>query len=276
MRFSLFKQFTARAACRRPREKIIPVFYLYPYLRTLPLLAVFAVSIAGAVFGDRSNDVDKPGKDAGMVLVPAGAFLFGTAPDDVYFEQGDVRERTISLPAFRIDIYEYPNMRGKLPVVDVNWYEAASLCEERGKRLCSEEEWEKACRGPGGVRFPYGNDEKPDACSGNGPAYPEGEREPSGNRAGCVSGYGVYDMSGNVNEWTSSLQSSASGPGYPVLRGGDYGNAFANLRCSNRDHYHRRDERFHDDGFRCCKSSAATETTKTSENSEREGNGGGG
>jgi len=231
-------------------KKVFPVCRFF--------ISLFCLAFACSVAGGDQDTPDEMEKDAGMVLIPAGSFSFGTAGDDVYFEQGDVSERNISLQAFHIDIYEYPNRPGALPMVNVNWYEARALCKEQGKRLCTEEEWEKACKGPEGSRFPYGSDEKPGCCFGNGPAYPDADREPSGTRPCCVSGYGVYDMSGNVNEWTSSRQSSSSGEGYPILKGGDYGNAFSNLRCSNRDHYHRREERFHDDGFRCCRTAAVS------------------
>ena len=51
-------------------------------------------------------------------------------------------------PDFYIDTYEYPNQRGALPTVDVTWGEAESLCAAQGKRLCTEQEWQKACTGP--------------------------------------------------------------------------------------------------------------------------------
>jgi len=236
------------------------------YIRVMTLLCVslFIPFRIQVTFGaEQLNEAVSAGtdsninSDAGMIIIPGGTFIFGTSKEDPYFEEGDVPARSIFLPTFYIDKYEFPNRKGVLPKVNVSWYEAKSLCEELGKRLCTEEEWEKACKGPDNFRFPYGNDEKDRICHGNGPAYPKGERKPSGSMPECVSKYGVYDMSGNVNEWTSSFQSSSFEKGFPILKGGDYGNAFGNLRCSNRDHYHRPQERFHDDGFRCCRSGTA-------------------
>ena len=49
--------------------------------------------------------------------------------------------------AFYIDIYEYPNRPGILPKVNATWREAETLCAAQGKRLCTEQEWQKACTG---------------------------------------------------------------------------------------------------------------------------------
>src|SRR5262249_55149147 len=56
---------------------------------------------------------------------------------------------------FCVDVYEYPG--GKtIPRTSVSYEEADKLCQSRGERLCTELEWERACRGKGGVSFPYG------------------------------------------------------------------------------------------------------------------------
>jgi iron(II)-dependent oxidoreductase len=86
------------------------------------------------------------------------------------------------------------------PVVGVNWEDAKSFCEYRGKRLPTEAEWEKAARGPEGNLYPWGNDFDPTKVNygknhdGTMPvdSYPEG-----------ASYYGLHHMAGNAFEWVS-------------------------------------------------------------------------
>ena len=55
-----------------------------------------------------------------------------------------------------IDRYEFPNRKGERPMVMQNFYQAQMHCAERGKRVCTESEWTKACEGPDNKPFPYG------------------------------------------------------------------------------------------------------------------------
>ena len=123
--------------------------------------------------------------------------------------------------AFCIDRYEYPNEKGGHPPVMIDWYEAKDLCAGRGKRLCYESEWVTACEGPDETPFPYGWKRSKDHCNIDNPwISPRLQRTyssdpkvrdpelarldqsvPSGSRPGCVSGYGVFDLTGNFDEW---------------------------------------------------------------------------
>ncbi len=128
------------------------------------------------------------------------------------------------------------------PVEKVTWYDAKMFCEKRGKRLPMEGEWEKAARAGSSSSFFWKN-ENPDAFAWHkGNAYkkthPVGSKKPNA--------LGLYDMAGNVWEWTSSNHES----GGKVVRGGSWRNGVGSLKSSHRINslpIHK----FHYVGFRC-------------------------
>jgi len=163
-------------------------------------------------------------------------------------------------PAHGIRPYAYVSARG-----------AERACANAGKRLCTSEEWLKACRGPRGHRWPYGPSYSPDACNDtypgghpvidyfdrrdgvwdeehmNHPALNEQPDtvDPGGANAGCVSDYGVYDMHGNLHEWVADADGT--------FRGGFYGDASRNgVGCDYVTTAHHAGYRDYSTGFRCC------------------------
>jgi Sulfatase-modifying factor enzyme 1 len=169
--------------------------------------------------------------------------------------------------AYCIDRYEYPNIKGQVPWVLVTWTETADLCADQGKRLCTEDEWTFACEGEDASPYPYGFTRSEDACVIDRAAREYDERawidrssaaamleldrvwqgEPSGSRSTCRSRFGVYDMTGNVDEWT---QSTASRGHRSILKGGYWGQVRNRCRASTR--VHGESFSFYQQGFRCC------------------------
>ena len=165
---------------------------------------------------------------------------------------------------FCIDRYEYPNVKGKIPAVMKTWQEATSLCAARGRRLCKGDEWTLACEGEERLPYPYGYVRDATACnvdrplSGPYPRWLEPKprgvvvslvdwRAPSGEMSDCVSPFGVYDMTGNVDEWVINESGHPYASG---LKGGYWGPVRDRCRPMTVAH----DERFafYQIGFRCC------------------------
>ncbi len=173
---------------------------------------------------------------------------------------------------FCMDRFEYPNRRGTYPFIAVSWRDAAATCADDGKRLCSEDEWTFACEGEDAQPYPYGYDRDADACVIDRPwiepheqllrawGSPEmiGEVDrlwqgaPSGTNPRCRSPFGVYDMTGNVDEWTRSSRAT----GYrSILKGGYWGPVRTRCRPSTRAH--GEEYSYYQQGFRCCADSPA-------------------
>jgi len=183
-----------------------------------------------------------------MKLVRAGSFRMGTAKDDPMMGFDEKTLATLELPAYCIDEYEYPNHFKVGPKVRVTWPEAKKACEAAGKRLCTEAEWEKACKGPENRRFPYGDTYDPAACNTESATGEDRLPSWSGGFDRCRSGYGALDMSGNVAEWTSSQYGRG---GERTQKGGAFDKPDYAARCSARKNSNPM-ARAADVGFRCC------------------------
>jgi len=221
-----------------------------------------------------------------MVLIPAGEFIMG----EDFSKKSLGPRHTVQLEAYLIDQYHVSNVHyqdfvqatrrvppphwfginpppEKLnhPVSFVSWYDAEAYCRWAGKRLPTEAEWEKAARGTDGRMFPWGSKFLPLRANVSQEGYrdttpvdflPEGK-----------SPYGLYDMAGNLFQWTSDWFLPYPGNKVPhpnfgetlkVLRGGSFYDC-SNYQCGISFQTFNRisllpQTRAISAGFRCAKS----------------------
>jgi sulfatase modifying factor 1 len=149
-----------------------------------------------------------------------------------------------------------------IPVVNVDWCDAAAYCAWAGKRLCgaigggpaplnevqnpATNEWYRACTGGGISNYPYGLMYDSSACNTIDAGW--NQLTDVGGLPNCQGGYeGIFDMSGNVWEWTNSCNDL----GECQRRGGSLFSNGPNARCAI-DSVRPRDFREDSQGFRCC------------------------
>ncbi|KAL0605700.1 Inactive C-alpha-formylglycine-generating enzyme 2 [Plecturocebus cupreus] len=115
------------------------------------------------------------------------------------------------------------------PVLHVSWNDARAYCAWRGKRLPTEEEWEFAARGGlKGQLYPWGNRFQPNRTNLWQGKFPKGDKAEDGfhgvspvNAFPAQNNYGLYDLLGNVWEWTASPYQAAE-QDMRVLRGASW------------------------------------------------------
>jgi formylglycine-generating enzyme required for sulfatase activity len=240
-----------------------------PFLLLIVLLAIAAC--------------DKPPANDEMVFIPSSEFLLGhSASKEIPAFLSETTTGANAQPmqkyhldSFYLDRYEvkygdfikfkplakYKDGSPDEPIRGVSWYEADSYCLSIGKRLPTEFEWEKAARGVDGRMFVWGNKFDQNAANLEKVVKNVGSMEKD------KSHYGVYDLNGNVSEWTSSwylpypesvYDDKNYGKKFKVTRGGainkrkhGFMKEFAKLPYRN---YVPRKIRSWDTGFRCAKS----------------------
>ncbi|HEY3233074.1 MAG TPA: SUMF1/EgtB/PvdO family nonheme iron enzyme [Polyangiaceae bacterium] len=174
-----------------------------------------------------------------VIEIPAGAFRAGSTPGEAG-RQPELEPRLfeVELGPFQIDRLAYPNDPKQRSLTGVTREQARRLCAARGARLCTELEWERACKGPGSDRYATGDrwDQK---CA----TQPEN----------CASGFDVLGMGAAVREWVTSdiFPYDKSTPARAVVRGASPSAPGDAHRCAQRrgiDPGTQAD----DLGFRCC------------------------
>ena len=239
-----------------------------------------------------------------MVSIPAGPFTLGDRLGGA-IEQP---ERTVTLSAYEIDVYEttfaqyyafvkasghrkprlysYPNVETAplpsitnpfSPVVGVSWDDALAYCVWKGKRLPTEVEWERAAKGVAPRPWVWGDEVNAGFANLVGDEDGFKYSAPVGVFRRDKSPEGVYDMTGNVMEWTAdwfderyySMLPAADPPGPPsgserVVRGGSWNDSI--LRAKTTTRFKIRP--YYQDitvGFRCVKSPAPWAPSRTAE-----------
>lgn len=234
------------------------------------------------------------GAETGMVFFPGGEFRRGRTYEDPETKvnwypnplRDDLPVRNIHIDPFYLDEHEVtigeyaafvkatrhrpppvwaegktPAGKEQFPVADVSWEDAGAYCAWRGKRLPTEAEWERACRGltegekyPWGDRAPKPADARFDGITGPGPVCSLPRTR-----------MGLCDIVGNLWEWTADWygkeyykdapERNPTGPAtglYRVLRGGSWFDKPDFMTCAHRS-WARAGERSPNVGFRCAK-----------------------
>ena len=229
-----------------------------------------------------------------MVGLPAGGFVMGENAGDRFANDTERPAHPVrispglALGCFPVTVGEFrhfrpdhaPDEEDDLPVVRVNWHDADAYCRwltgqtGREYRLPSEAEWEYACRAGSATPFAMGDDitlaqanflyDENGLRIGLGGRSRVGRHEPNA--------FGLYDLHGNVSEWTADswhadyLGAPADGrawiePADPrrVVRGGAWDHLPRLLRSAWRD---RRpaDQRADNLGFRLATSDPSHRT----------------
>lgn len=152
-----------------------------------------------------------------------------------------------------IDLYEASedtggflrSVAGAIPWSEVSQEQAAEACASVGKRLCTQDEWISACEGTDGDVYPYGPSCSPGRC--NSSAAGASHALPTGSLPECEGGYpGLFDMAGNLREWTDSCDGSLC-----RAVGGSFDDEDCMMTCASSTEInpHLNDQRT---GFRCC------------------------
>lgn len=170
---------------------------------------------------------------------------------------------SFSIDTFEAAVKDGAAVSGKheVPALRASWYDAKAACEKAGKRLCTEEEWVTACQGARakddnhngeladdmieGTAYPYGDYHDDGRCwdaqdgDKSRPVY-------TGEEPGCASKDGVYDLTGNVEEWVGDS------PEHAALLGGAFDTSEDHARCYRRNDSFGAGYASPRAGFRCC------------------------
>jgi formylglycine-generating enzyme required for sulfatase activity len=172
---------------------------------------------------------------------------------------------------FCIDIYEGGVKKGEIPPYMKSYLDGKQECAAKGKRLCTDIEWTKACEGPENLPYPYGYARNANACNIDHPQIAGfdaskvvkwtpallqslDKRVPAGSMPLCVSPYGVHDMTGNVDEATVNVTGGGK-PYWNALKGGHWV-AGARNRCRPSTTSHEESFVNYESSIRCCKNSS--------------------
>lgn len=169
---------------------------------------------------------------------------------------------------FYMNCFESQNVFLAIPDTYLTWAQAVDEClnnQGMQKRLCTGQEWLLACKGRSGNNYPYGNEYDKDICFTEQPDHETAF--PAGGKSGCVSEFGVFDLSGNVFE-----MSNEPVEGYPTYHykfGGCWPNSNEYAGCYDKKVWADNTANIYT-GYRCCRDpESPLNSTKRKEFSKR-------
>ncbi len=216
----------------------------------------------------RAIEVALGASDAEAAKAAASLRTAGAAAQVVPADTPAMRDVSFGELTFKIDTFEASIKDGaavsakhEIPALRVSWNDAKEACEKAGKRLCTEEEWVSACQNARavddnrngeladdmieGTAYPYGDFHDDNRCwdaknaDKDRPVY-------TGELPGCATPTGVYDMTGNAEEWVGDSPDKA------VLLGGAFDTSQDHARCYRRNDTYGAGYAAPRTGFRCC------------------------
>lgn len=169
---------------------------------------------------------------------------------------------------------------GVMPQGYISGAQAEIACENAGKRLCKPVEWRTACMGPKKQTWGYAASRSDNKCNDRGRSpmlhfYPQvneswtlvgmtemndsrlnqldGSLAKTASNPECTNDYGVYDMVGNLHEWTNDPNGTFQGGYYlDTHQNGD--------GCGYRTTAHEFTYHDYSTGFRCCADASAPDS----------------
>lgn len=168
--------------------------------------------------------------------IPSGTLRAGSTPGDAgRVPELEAKDQEVELGPFGIDRLLYPNDPAKPPLLGKTRDEARRLCAERGARLCTEVEWERACKGPKQEPYPSGPIWDPSCTAG---------------ALTCATGFDVLGLGTIAGEWVAG-ELTMDDKRRAIVRGAGKNAPPLDHRCAAR---HPTDPatQSEDIGFRCC------------------------
>lgn len=240
--------------------QVTQAFYFMPPPPALPIART-------PVRDNYRNPIDK----SDYVFVPGGTFQAGCRAYDPECGRDEPRQHQVTLPesgfwigqtevtvkAYRLFVdatkrkmpsasddnrkWEFTDH----PMIKASWREARGYCEWIGGRLPTGDEWERAARGGTDTRYPWGDRIQPNQAK-----YIKAPGKTGAVTAPVKSfepnGYGLYDVAGNVWEWTTDVGEK----GVHQTRGGSWFSAAKDLHVTSVRTF-KSDEGVNEVGFRC-------------------------
>lgn len=203
----------------------LPKFYISKYEVSIAEYAKFLKFLENKP--DKASKFAHPDQPPGKSHVPVG--------------WADMKEIDPPMPGYYTRAKKWGSYQGAdltldSPVFGVDWFDAYAYAKWKGHRLPTEQEWEKAARGKRGGKHSWGDDQAVERANTGLDFTPNPDAKVGGEKDGFKrsspvdkpdtdrSDYGVYNMGGNVSEWTASWTEDEldSGSKVPVYRGGNW------------------------------------------------------